>query len=66
VHQNISTPAIATCFEVRREETHCRFCRARLPDWRESMTPEDVRALRQTQRAPPAIMAVAFNGKVCI
>ena len=48
----------------RREETHCRFCRASLPDWRDSMTPEDVRTLRQAQRAPPAIMAVAFNGKV--
>ena len=28
------------------------------------MTPEDVRTLRQAQRAPPAIMAVAFGGKV--
>lgn len=42
---------------VRREENICRFCRKKLPDWKQKMTPEDVTPSRT------AVMAVVLNGE---
>lgn len=47
-----------------REETHCRFCSERLPDWRQSLTPQAAMEVRRCGLSPPATMTVAFNGQV--
>jgi hypothetical protein len=54
--------ACAWC--CRREETHCRFCSERLPDWRQSLTPQAAVEVRRSGLAPPATMTVAFLGQV--
>ena len=38
-----------------RKETHCEFCDAKLPDWKDAYTPQVV-------VPAPAIMKVAYNG----
>lgn len=40
-----------------REECICRFCRKKLPDWKQKMTPENVTPCRT------AVMAVVLNGE---
>ena len=42
---------------ISREENICRFCRKKLPDWKQRMTPEDVTPSRT------AVMAVVLNGE---
>lgn len=44
---------IAVC----REERRCRFCQDILPDWKQSLTPPDVKPSRT------AVMAVVLNGR---
>lgn len=54
----------ACAWSRRREETHCRFCSERLPDWRQSLTPHAAAEVRRCGLAPPATMTVAFLGQV--
>lgn len=62
-HQRVSHACAWCC---RREETHCRFCSERLPDWRQSLTPQAAVEVRRSGLAPPATMTVAFLGQVCM
>lgn len=47
----------STCPALCREETQCRFCGRKLPDWKQKMTPDNVTP------CATAVMAVVLNGK---
>ena len=71
-HRDVMVLTPPLCPHMESEETHCRFCNARYPDWRPALTPAGLPPLTAAaagsgeQAAAPAVapvMAIYYNGE---